>query len=275
MTITAKEVNKLRQTTGAGMMDCKNALIESEGDFETAIDILRKRGQKISAARADKEASEGAVFIRTNADATEGILLALNCETDFVTRNQELTKLGEKIANAAHEQKPDSIEKLLELSVDGRKINEFLTELIGKIGEKVYISAYEKLKGQKVIGYVHSNMKLGVLVALKGVDGTDITDVGKDIALQIASMNPIGIDKDDVDPKTIEKEIEIGKEQAKAEGKPDDLLEKIAQGKLNKFYKENTLLNQQFVKDSSKTVAQLLDSVQKGLRVAAFKRVQI
>ena len=275
MTITANEVNKLRQMTGAGMMDCKKALIESEGNFEAAIDILRKRGQKVSAARADKEAYEGAVFIRTNTSATEGIILALNCETDFVARNQEFIKSGETIADAAHEKNPDNIEKLLELSVDNKSVNEYLTDLMGKIGEKVYISTYEKVKAEKVVGYVHTNAKLGVLVALKGINSVDTTEVGKDVALQIASMNPIAVDKDDIDPKIIEKEIEIGKEQAKAEGKPDDLQEKIARGKLNKFYQDNTLLNQKFVKDPSKTVAQLLDSVQKGLTVSGFKRVAI
>lgn len=273
--ITAKHVNKLRQMTGAGMMDCKKALVESNGDFEAAIVILRKRGQKVSTSRADKEASEGVIFIRTNDNATEAILLALNCETDFVSRNEEFTKLGEIIAEAAYKNKPESIEKLLELSVDGKSVNEYITDLMGKIGEKVFISAYEEMKGEKVIGYVHSNSKLGVLVALKGVNSADITEVGKDVALQIASMNPIAIDKDDIDPKIIEKEIEIGKEQAKTEGKTNDLLEKVAKGKLQKFYKDNTLLNQPFVKDSSKTIAQLLNGVHKGLTVSKFKRVMI
>ncbi|MFN6945258.1 MAG: translation elongation factor Ts [Cytophagaceae bacterium] len=275
MAITAQDVNKLRQMTGAGMMDCKKALTESNGDFEGAVDILRKKGQKVSAARSDKEASEGSVFVKTNADNTEGVIVALNCETDFVAKNDEFQNLGNLIVEKAFENNPSTTEELLSIKVDNRPLSEHITDLIGKIGEKVEVSSYERVKGEKVVPYVHYGSKLGVLVSLKGVNGTDVTEVGKDVAMQIAAMRPIAVDKDDVDSKTIEREIEIGKEQARAEGKPEAMLEKIAQGKLNKFYKESTLLNQEYVKDNSKTIAQLLDSVNKGLTVKEFKRISI
>jgi elongation factor Ts len=275
MSITAQDVNKLRTMTGAGMMDCKKALTESKGDFDQAIDFLRKKGQKVSASRSDKEASEGAVFIQTNATGTEGIVIALNCETDFVAKTDDFQKLGKAMLKAAETKKPNTIDELLEVQVDGRKINDLMTDLIGKIGEKLAVSKYEIVKGEKVISYIHSNMKLGVLVALKGVNGADVVEVGKDVAMQIAAMKPIAVDKDQVDSKTVEREIEIGKEQARQEGKPEAMLEKIALGKLNKFYKDSTLLNQEFVKDNSKTIRQVLDGVTKGLTVTEFKRISI
>lgn len=276
MSISATEVNKLRQMTGAGMMDCKKALTEANGDFEAAIDILRKKGQKVSASRTDRQASEGAVFVRTNKDASEGLIVALNCETDFVAKTDDFQKLGNAIADLAASKKPATIADLTALSLDGKlTVQDHLTDLMGKIGEKVEISSYEVIKGEKVIPYLHLGSKIGVLVALKGLSGADGTDVGKDVAMQIAAMKPIALDKDGVDAKTVEREIEIGKEQARAEGKAENMLEKIAQGKLNKFYKESTLLNQEFVKDNSKNVAQYLDSVKKGLTVSAFKRVSV
>jgi elongation factor Ts len=275
MSITAQDVNKLRTMTGAGMMDCKKALTESKGDFDQAIDFLRKKGQKVSASRSDKEASEGAVFIQTNAAGTEGIVIALNCETDFVAKTDDFQKLGKAMLKAAETKKPKTVDELLEVQVDGRKINDLMTDLIGKIGEKLAVSKYEIVKGEKVISYIHSNMKLGVLVALKGVNGADVVEVGKDVAMQIAAMKPIAVDKEGVDSKTVEREIEIGKEQARAEGKAEAMLEKIALGKLNKFYKDSTLLNQEFVKDNSKTIRQVLDGVTKGLTVTEFKRVSI
>ena len=275
MSITAQDVNKLRQMTGAGMMDCKKALTEANGDFEAAVDILRKKGQKVSASRSDKQASEGSVFVRSSSDGSEGILIALNCETDFVAKNEEFTKLGYAILQTAFEQKPTDTEALKKLSFEGRSVEEHMTDLMGKIGEKIEIGSFEHLKGDKVISYVHPGAKLGVLVALKGVNGTDVAEVGKDVAMQIAAMRPIAVNKDDVDPTVVQREIEIGKEQARAEGKPEEMLEKIALGKLNKFYKESTLLNQEFIKDSSKTIAQLLEGITKGLTVSEFKRVAI
>lgn len=275
MAISAQDVNKLRQMTGAGMMDCKKALTEANGDFEAAIDYLRKKGQKVSASRSDRNTTEGAVFVKTNADSTEAVLVALGCETDFVAKNEEFVSLGQTVLDAATQNSASTADELLAVSVNGRPVSDYLTDLMGKIGEKIEIVAFEKVSGEKVISYIHSNGKLGVLLALKGVNGTDVTEVGKDVAMQIAAMKPVAVDKDGVDAKTIEREIEIGKEQARAEGKPEAMLEKIAQGKLQRFYKDNTLLNQEFVKDNSKTVAQLLDGITKGLTVSTFKRIVI
>ncbi len=275
MAISAQDVNKLRQMTGAGMMDCKKALTEANGDFEAAIDILRKKGQKVSASRSDRQTSEGAVFVKVNGAGTKATLVALGCETDFVAKNEEFVRLGNTVLDAAVKNDMDTAGELLALHVEGRPVSEKLTDMMGKIGEKIEIVAFEKVEGEKVISYVHSNGKLGVLVALKNTGNTDVTEVGKDVAMQIAAMKPVAVDKNDVDPSTVEREIEIGKEQARAEGKPEAMLEKIALGKLNKFYKDNTLLNQEFVKDNSRTIAQLLDSTHKGLTVSTFKRIQI
>jgi elongation factor Ts len=276
MTISASDVNKLRQITGAGMMDCKKALTEAEGDFEKAIDILRKTGQKVANKRADNETKEGLVLTALNADATNVKLLALACETEPVSKVEDFRNLAQAILDLAVAQNPANAEELLALSLaDGRVVSEAIIELTGKIGEKIVIASYENITGEKVISYIHSTGKLGVVVALKNVNGTDVSEVGKDVALQIASMKPIAIDKDGVDAATVEREIEIGKEQARAEGKPEAMLEKIAMGKLNKFYKDSTLLNQEFVKDPSLTIAQLLDKTSKGLTVSQFKRVAI
>ncbi len=275
MSISAQDVNKLRQMTGAGMMDCKKALTEANGDFDTAIDILRKKGQKVSAARSDRETSEGAVFVKTLNNGKEGIIVALGCETDFVAKNEEFQALGNAIIEVAAKSKPATKEELKASKIDDRTVEEHIVELVGKIGEKVDVVAYDILTGDQVVPYIHSGAKLGVLVALKGVNGADVSEVGKDVAMQIAAMKPVAVDKDGVDPSLIEREIEVGKEQARAEGKPEAMLEKIAQGKLGKFYKENTLLNQQFVKDPSITIAQLLDNVTKGLTVTEFKRVSV
>jgi elongation factor Ts len=275
MAITAQDVNKLRQMTGAGMMDCKKALTEANGDFEAAIDILRKKGQKVSASRSDRNTTEGAVFVKTNANDTEAILVALGCETDFVAKNESFVALGNTVLEAAVKEQPASVDELLALQVNGLSIADHLTDLMGKIGEKIEIVAYEKVIGEKVTTYIHSNGKVGVLLSLAGVNGTDVTEVGKDVAMQVAAMRPIAVDKEGVDAQTIEREIEIGKEQARAEGKPEAMLEKIAQGKLQKFYKDNTLLNQEFVKDNSKTIRQLLESTSKGLTVSDFKLVKI
>lgn len=276
MSISAADVNKLRQMTGAGMMDCKKALTETNGDFEAAIDFLRKKGQKVSAARADNATSEGMVAIKVSADGKNAKLLALACETEPVSKVEDFKNLGNSILEVAFSKNPSTKEELLALSLaDGRVIAEAIVELTGKIGEKIIIQTYENINAEQVVPYVHSNGKLGVLVALKGVNGKDVQEIGKDVAMQIAAMKPVAVDKDDVDPTMIQREIEIGKEQARAEGKPEAMLEKIALGKLNKFYKDSTLLNQEFVKDGSKTIAQLLDGHTKGLTVTSFKRVQI
>ncbi len=276
--ISAADVNKLRQQTGAGMMDCKKALTETNGDFEAAIDYLRKKGAKVAASRQDRESNEGVVIARSSADGKRGVLIELNCETDFVAKNAEFIAFANAIANEAVEQNPQSLEELNQLSIDVENsritIAEATTEKTGKIGEKIGVSKYEVVEGEKVVAYIHGNFRLGVLVGLSAnVAGAD--EAGKDVAMQIAAMNPVAIDKDGVDASTIERELEIAKDQIRAEGKPEEMVEKIAAGKLNKFYKDSTLLNQEFVKDSSKNVAQFLSGIDKGLTVTAFKRVAL
>jgi elongation factor Ts len=273
--ISAQDVNKLRQMTGAGMMDCKKALTEADGDFEKAIEILRKKGQKVSASRSDRDAKEGSVFIKVSDDKKEAVLIALNCETDFVAKNEEFQSLGKLIAETAYASKPADKEALLNLKAGALTLNDKIVELVGKIGEKIEVSEYIHMKGETVVPYIHAGSKLGVLVSLKGINGKDVTEAGKDVGMQIAAMNPVAVDEKSVDKTLIEKELEIAKAQILAEGKPENMVEKIAQGKLNKFFKESTLLHQAFVKDNSKTVAQYLDSVSKGLTVAEFKRVTI
>ncbi len=275
LAISAQDVNKLRQMTGAGMMDCKKALTEAEGDFEKAIEILRKKGQKVSASRSDREAKEGSVFVKTSADNKEAFLIALNCETDFVGKNEEFQTLGKLIVETAFQNKPANKEALLTLKTGDLTLNDKIIELVGKIGEKIEVSEYVHMKGEAVVAYIHAGSKLGVLVSLKGVNGNDVVTAGKDVGMQIAAMNPVAVDEKSVDATVIQKEIEIAKALILAEGKPENMVDKIAQGKLQKFFKESTLLPQAFVKDSSKTVAQYLDSVTKGLTVAEFKRVSI
>jgi elongation factor Ts len=278
LTISAADVNKLRQETGAGMMDCKKALTETNGDFEAAKDFLRKKGAKIAAARQDRDSNEGVVIARTSTDGKRGVIIELNCETDFVAKNAEFVAFANAIANAAVESNPASLEALNELSLDTEvsraTIGELIVEKTGKIGEKIGVSKYEVIEGEKVIAYIHGNFRLGVLVALNS-SPANADEAGKDVAMQIAAMSPVAIDKDGVDATTIERELEIAKEQIRLEGKPEEMVEKIAAGKLNKFYKDSTLLNQEFVKDPSKSVAQFLNTVEKGLTVTAFKRVAL
>ena len=276
MAITAQDVNRLRQETGAGMMDCKKALTEANGDFEAAKDILRKAGQKIASKRADNATSEGIVLTQVNENSSTGVVIALACETEPVSKVEDFRNLAQSVLSAAVSTNASTKEELLATpQADGRSLQDHITDLMGKIGEKIDVVAYETVNADQVVAYNHSNGKLGVLVGLKNTNGTDVTEVGKDIAMQIAAMKPIALDKDGVDAATIEREIEIGKEQARQEGKPEAMLEKIAQGKLNKFYKENTLLNQEFVKDSSLSISQLLEKTSKGLTVSEFKRVAI
>lgn len=273
--ITAQDVNKLRTMTGAGMMDCKKALTEADGDFEKAIEILRKKGQKVSASRSDKEAKEGSVFIKVSDDKKEGVLIALNCETDFVAKTDDFQKLGNLILDTAFTRKPANAEALLTEDVGGLTLGDKITELVGKIGERLQVTSYVIMHGEAIVPYVHAGSKLGVLVSLKGVNGKDVTEAGKDVGMQIAAMSPVAVDEKNIDKAIIDKELEIAKAQIIAEGKPENMVDKIAAGKLNKFFKENTLLPQAFVKDNSKTVAQYLDSVSKGLTVAEFRRVAI
>ena len=274
--ITAADVNKLRQQTGAGMMDCKKALLEANGDFEAAVDLLRKKGQKVSAARSGNATSEGLVSINVSADGTNGKLLALACETEPVSKVEDFRNLAQTVLAAAVANNPASTEELSAITLeDGRTVAETITELTGKIGEKIVIQEYANISGEQIVSYIHSNGKMGVLVVFEGANGADITEAGKDVAMQIAAMNPVAVDKDGVDPATIEREIEIAKDVIRAEGKPEEMVEKIAAGKLNKFYKESTLLNQEFVKDSAIDVRKFLDNTSKGLTVSAFKRVQL
>lgn len=274
--ITAADVNKLRQMTGAGMMDCKKALTEAEGDFEAAIDILRKAGQKVAAKRADNATSEGIVLVHVSPDGTNGKLIALACETEPVSKVADFQNLAMALMSTAVATHAADKETLLAtVQGDGRTVSEQMVELIGKIGEKLDLMAYENVTAERIVSYVHSNNKLGVLVAFSQVGGADLAEVGKDIGMQIAAMKPVALDKGDVSAETIQREIEIGKEQARAEGKPEAMLDRIAEGKLNKFYKDSTLLNQEFVKDSSLTIAQLIEKTQKGLKITSFKRIAI
>lgn len=276
MAITAADVNKLRQETGAGMMDCKKALTEADGDFEKAKEILRKQGQKIADKRADNATAEGIVLAHVSQDGKSGKVIALACETEPVSKVADFQNLAMTImSTAVATHTTDKATLLATPQADGRSLQDHITDLMGKIGEKVEVASFETVSGDKVVSYIHSNGKLGVLVGLTNTNGSDVTEVGKDIAMQIAAMKPVALDKDGVDATIVEREIEIGKEQARQEGKPEAMLEKIAMGKLNKFYKENTLLNQEFVKDNSMTIAQLLDKTSKGLTISAFKRVAI
>lgn len=276
MAITAADVNKLRQETGAGMMDCKKALTEADGDFDKAKEGLRKQGQKIADKRADNATAEGIVLAHVSKDGTSGKIIALACETEPVSKVPDFQNLAMLLmSEAVAADITDKAGLLATKQADGRPLQEHITDLMGKIGEKIDVTSFSTVSADKVVSYIHSNGKLGVLVGLSNTNGTDVSEVGRDVAMQIAAMKPVALDKDGVDATTVEREIEIGKEQARQEGKPEAMLEKIAMGKLNKFYKEKTLLNQEFVKDSSLTIAQLLDKTSKGLTISEFKRVAI
>jgi len=268
--IKAADVAKLRKMTGAGMMDCKNALGETDGDFDAAIDILRKKGQKLASKRADREASEGAVLAKTSSDNTYGAIIALNCETDFVAKNIDFVKFAQNILDIAIENKPANLDELKALEINGKKIEDEIINQIGVIGEKLELSYFESVTGEFVSSYIHPGNMLSTIASFNK-SGFD-EQVGKDIVMQIAAMSPVALDKDDVPEEVIAKEIEIGKDQAIQEGKPADLAEKIAKGRLNKFFKESTLLNQQFVKDNKLSIKDYLVKTDKGLTVTAFKR---
>ena len=275
MAITAAAVNELRKMTGAGMMDCKKALTEVDGDFEAAIDLLRKKGQKISANRADRDATEGAVIAKSTEDFKEGVIVRLSCETDFVAKNEDFVALANQIADIALENKAADVDALKALMIDGETIADRLTNEMGKIGEKIDVSKYAYISGPSVINYIHAGNRIGVLVQLN-LDANDaIIEAGKDVAMQIAAMNPVSVDENDIPADVKERELEIGREQARAEGKPEAMLDKIAEGKLNKFYKESTLTKQSFVKDSSMSVEQMLSGVASGLKVTGFSRIAL
>ena len=275
MSITASDVNKLRQMTGAGMMDCKKALEEAAGNFEEAVVILRKKGQKISASRADRTASEGVVIVSVTNDRTSGVIVELNCETDFVAKNDDFMAFAHKIAALALENKPADLAALMALPMDGLAISELVIEYTGKIGEKIDLSRYMLVSGANLVGYIHSNNKLGVMVTMNNAPSDANEVAGKDVAMQIAAMSPIAVDENAVDPAIIAREMEIGREQAIADGKNEQMAENISRGKANKWLKENTLLPQPFVKDGSKSVKEYLNSVESDLTVVSFLRIAV
>lgn len=275
MAITAADVNTLRKQTGAGMMDCKKALVETDGDFEAAVDVLRKKGQKVAAKRGDNETKEGLIYARSTADGKSGVVLALSCETDFVAKNSDFQAFVQSLVDIAINKMPGNSEELLGLAYNEKlSVSEKLIEQIGVIGEKLVISGYEKVSAECVVGYNHPGNQLATLVGLTG--GSEAaSDAGKQVAMQVAAMNPLALSKDGIDDATIARELEVGKDLAIQEGKPAEMADKIAQGRLGKFFKENTLLSQPFVRDNKQTVEQFLNGAESGLTVTEFKRLAL
>jgi len=270
--ISAADVNKLRKSTGAGMMDCKKALVEAEGDFDKAIEILRKKGQKVAANRADRESSEGAAIAVVNSDATKGVVISLNCETDFVAKNDSFVAMANEFAQLALD--ASSLEDLLSKTYGSITVSEKLTEQTGVIGEKIEIGAFEVLEAPFVGSYIHAGNKIATLVGLSAnVDQAEV--IARDIAMQAAAMNPVALNEEGVDQSIIDKEIEIAKDQLRQEGKPEEMLDNIAKGKIRRFFKDNTLVNQDFIKDSKLSVDQYVKSANKNLSVTSFKRVAL
>ena len=270
-TITAADINKLRQQTGAGMMDCRKALTESNGDFEAAIDYLRKKGQKVAALRGDREAKEGVVIAKTTADNKTGFIINVSCETDFVSKNAEYVEFAKSIMDAAVTNNVKSIDELNAVKIGNETVADKLNEQVAKIGEKISVSKFERVDAAYVAAYIHGAYRMGVLVGFN----KDAGEAGKDIAMQIAAMNPIAVDQSTVAPEVIAREKNIAIEQVKAEGKPPEMAEKIAMGKINKFFKDSTLLAQPFVKDANKSVSEYLKSIDADLKVIEFKRVAL
>ncbi|OPZ99581.1 MAG: Elongation factor Ts [Bacteroidetes bacterium ADurb.Bin408] len=273
--ITASEINKLRQITGAGMMDCKKALVEADGDYDKAIEYLRKKGQKLASTKADRNANEGIVLCKTNPDNSAAVIIMLNCETDFVARNQEFIDFANEIVDYAIANKTQTLEQILDAEIKGRKLMDRITDYIGKIGEKIVLAHYYYLTAPYCAAYNHNGNRIGTIVTFNKKDTVYIEEITKNIAMQITAMNPVAVDKSDVSPQVVEREIEIGKEQARQEGKPEAMLEKIAIGKLEKFYKESTLLNQEYIKESKMTVRQYIAQADKDLVVNEFRRLQL
>jgi len=270
-TITAADINKLRQQTGAGMMDCRKALTESNGDFEAAIDYLRKKGQKVAALRGDREAKEGVVIAQTSTDHTTGFIINVSCETDFVSKNADYIAFAQSIMDAAIANDVKSVEELNKVKIGNELVSDKLNEQVAKIGEKISVSRFERVDAPFVAAYIHGSYRMGVLVGLS----KEAAEAGKDVAMQIAAMNPIAIDADSVPAEVIAREKDIAIEQVKAEGKPAEMAEKIAAGKINKFFKESTLLAQPFVKDGNKSVADYLKTIDADLKITEFKRVAL
>jgi len=275
VTITAADINKLRQATGAGMLDCRKALTETNGDFEAAIDWLRKQGQKVAAKRSDREAKEGVIIAKTSADHKTGFVVCISCETDFVSRNPEFVAFAQGIAEAAVANNVKSAEELNEVSVNGVKVSDLINDKLASIGEKIGVAKFERIEAAFVASYIHGANRMGVLVGMT----EEAAEAGKDIAMQIAAMNPLAVDADSIPASTIEREraivVETMKADPKMAGKPDEMIAKIAEGKLNAFFKEQTLLAQAFVKDGSKTVGDHLKSVSANLKITEFKRVAL
>ena len=270
--ISAADVNKLRKATGAGMMDCKKALVEAEGAFDSAVEILRKKGQKVAANRADRDSSEGAVIARVNDEATVGVIVSVNCETDFVAKNESYISLANQLADVALDH--DSLDSFLAADFNGMSVADKLTEQTGVIGEKIEIGGFERLEGAFVGSYIHAGNKIATLTSLSaGVDGA--AEAAKNVAMQAAAMNPIALNEDSVDAATVEKEIEIAKDQLRQEGKPEAMLDNIAKGKLKRFFKDNTLVNQAYIKDAKQSVSNYVKSVDAGLSVTGFKRLAL
>ena len=274
VTITAQDINKLRQATGAGMMDCRKALTETNGDFEAAIDWLRKQGQKVAAKRSDREAKEGVVIAKTTPDNKTGYIVSITCETDFVSKNADFVAFAQSIADAAVANNVKSAEELNEQTVNGQKVSDLINDKLASIGEKIGVGRFERIEAPYVASYIHGAYRMGVLVGLS----KDASEAGKDVAMQIAAMNPLAVDANSVPAETVERERNIVVEQMKADpkmaGKTDDMISKIAEGKLNAFFKENTLAAQPFVKDSSKSVGDYLKSAG-DVTVTEFKRVAL
>jgi elongation factor Ts len=277
-TITAAEINKLRQTTGAGMMDCRKALVESDGDFEKAIDYLRKKGQKVAALRSDREAKEGVIISKTTEDHKTGYIITLACETDFVSKNAEFVAVAQSIMDVAIRNNIKTLEALQSSKMENATVADKINDQVAKIGEKIQLTRFERIDADAVASYIHGAYRMGVLVGLNK-NSAPALEAGREVAMQIAAMNPVAVDQDSVSPETIAREKAIVTEQIrndpKMAGKPDEMIEKIAVGKLNAFFKENTLTAQPFVKDASKTVAEHMKSVDAGLKVTQFKRVQL
>ncbi len=274
MKITAQQVNELRKRTGAGMMDCKKALVETEGDMEKAIDVLRKKGQKVAAKRADRDAADGVVLAKVSSNMKYAAVVMINCETDFVAKNSDFISFTQSILDVAIENKAKNIDELNALDLNGRTVDQHIIDQTGVIGEKIQLGRFEMIESESTYSYIHPGNRIATIAGFNKC-GENFAEAGKNVVMQIAAMDPVSLSKDDVSDDIIKREIEIGMDQARQAGKPEAMLEKIAMGKLNKFYKENTLLNQSYIKDTKVNISQYLNDVESGLTVTGFKRLAL